>query len=105
MAPWRRSDSKMASQEVLDRDLREVAGDEGLVVLPQPVGDLGDGGLRDEQLARGVSEGVLDVAGRQSPGAHLGDEVVQDVGVAVEKAHQARAVGLARWHAPGGRAP
>jgi hypothetical protein len=54
--------------EVLGRDLREVAGDKGLVVLPQPVGDLGDGGLRDEQLARSVSEGVLDVPGRQPPG-------------------------------------
>ncbi len=97
MAPWRPSDSKMASQEVLDRDLRQVAGDEGPVVLPQPVGDLGDGGLRDEQLARGVSEGVLGVASRQSSGAHLSGEVVQDVGVAVERAHQAGTVGL-----PGG---
>jgi len=38
------------------------------VVASQRVGDLRDGGLRDEQLAGGVSEGVLDVPGRQPPG-------------------------------------
>jgi len=42
------------AEQVLDGDLGQVPGDEGLVVLPQLVGDLGDRGLGDEQLTRGV---------------------------------------------------
>jgi hypothetical protein len=81
-------------EQVLDVDLGEVPGAEGLVVLPQPVGDLAHRRFGDQQLAGGVPEGVLDVAGRQAPGIHLGDQALQDVGVALQEAHQRRPVGL-----------
>jgi hypothetical protein len=50
-------------EQVLRLDLGQVAGDEGLVVSPEPVSDLRDGGFGDQQLAGRVAEGVLDVAG------------------------------------------
>ena len=83
------------AEEVLDADVGEVPREEGLVVLPELVGDLGDRGLRDQQLAGGVPEGVFDVAGGQPPGVHLGDQALEDVGVALEEGHEVRAVGLA----------
>jgi hypothetical protein len=58
------------AEQVLDLDLGQVAGDEGLVVLPQPIGDLRDRALGDQQLAGRVSEGVLDVA-RGKPRAYI----------------------------------
>jgi hypothetical protein len=50
------------AEQVLDGDVRQVPGREGIVVLPELIGDLRDGGLGDEQLARGVPEGVLDIS-------------------------------------------
>ena len=62
--------------------------------LPQRIGDLRDRRTGDEQLPGGVGEGVLHVPRRESPGVHLGDQALQDVGVAVPERHEARAVGL-----------
>jgi hypothetical protein len=41
-----------------------------------------------------ASEGVLDVSCRKAPGVHLGDKAIEHVGVAVQKAHEARVVGF-----------
>ena len=93
LAPQRLEDG--VAKEVLDADVGEVSGAEGLVVLPELVGDLGDRGLGDEQLAGRVTEGVLHVARGQPSGVHLGHQAFEDVGVALEERHQVGAVGLA----------
>jgi hypothetical protein len=62
-----------------------------LVVGPQPVGDLADRGPGDQQLAGRVAERVLHIPGRQPAGVHLGDQPVEHLAVAVQKAHQRRA--------------
>ncbi len=78
------------AEQMLDLDLGQVPGDEGLAVLPQLVRDLGERELEDEQLACGIPEGVLDVSCRKAPGVHLGHEAIEHVGVAVQKAPSAR---------------
>jgi hypothetical protein len=83
-------------KQVLDVDVGQAAGDEGLVVLPQPVGDLRNGRLGDQQLAGGIAEGILDIAGGQSPGIHLGDQSLEHLTVALQKAHQRRPKRLSR---------
>ena len=75
-------------EQVLDLHLGQVAADEGLVVLPQPVGDLADRGLGDQQLPGRIPEGVLHVPGRQAAGIHLVDQRLQHLTVAVQKPHQ-----------------
>jgi len=50
-------------EHVLHLDLGQVAGEERLVVLPQPVGDLRHGALGDQQLTGRVAKRILHVAG------------------------------------------
>jgi hypothetical protein len=83
-------------EEVLGFDPRQIPGDEALVVLPQPVGDVGYRRSRDQCLPGGVFEGVLDVSGGKAPGVPLGHQAVQHIRVALQEAHEGRAVGLAR---------
>lgn len=83
------------AKEVLDADLGQVPGTEGLVVLPELVGDLRDRRLGDEQLPGGVFEGVFDVSCRQAPGVHLGHQAIEDVRVALQETHESRAERLA----------
>ena len=75
-------------EQVLHLDAGQVAADEGLVVLPQPVGDLADRGLGDQQLPGRVPEGVLHVPGGQAAGVHLVDQRLQHLTVAVQEPHQ-----------------
>jgi hypothetical protein len=77
-------------EQVLHGDVGQVAGGELLIVLPEPVGDLADRAFGDEHLPGGVAEGVLHVPGGQPPRIHLADQPLQHLGVAVQKAHQAR---------------
>jgi hypothetical protein len=77
-------------KEVLHTDLRKVPADEGLVVLPQPVGDLRHGRLGDEHVPRRIAEGILHIAGGQPARVHLGDQPLKHFAVAVQKAHQRR---------------
>jgi hypothetical protein len=83
-------------REVLDLDVGQIAGDEPLGVLPEPIGDVRDRGLRDQQLTGGVTKGILDVAGGQSAGVHLVDERLEHLAVTVEEARQAGPERLAR---------
>src|SRR5947209_14522352 len=69
LAPCRRSDWKdRINEQVLHADLGEVPGDEGLVVLPEPVGDLGDARLGNQRLPRGIAKGIFYIAGGQPAG-------------------------------------
>jgi hypothetical protein len=83
-------------EQVLGVELGQIAGDEGLEVLPQPVGDLADLALGDQQLARSVAEGVFDIAGGQPAGIHLVDQRLEHLAVAVQETHQRRVERLAR---------
>ena len=74
-------------------DLRQVAGAEGLVVLPQAVGDLAHGAAGEQQLPVGTPERILDVAGGQPPRVHLHHEPIQRLGVAGQELDQLGAVG------------
>jgi hypothetical protein len=49
----------------------------------------------DQQLTGRIAEGVLDVSGGQPARVHLGDQPLQHLAVALQKAHQARAKRLA----------
>jgi hypothetical protein len=53
---------------------------EGLVVLPQLVGDFAHCGLGDEQSPGGVFKAVFDVAGRDPAGIHLDDQALNALG-------------------------
>ena len=83
-------------EQVLDLELGQVTGDEGLVVLPQPVGDLADLAPRDQQFAGGVAEGILHVPSGQATGVHLVDQRFEHLAVAIQKAHQRRPERLTR---------
>jgi hypothetical protein len=58
LAPWGKRLEDRVAEQVLNLGVGQVAGDEGLVVLPQAIGDLGDRGLGDQQLPGRISEGV-----------------------------------------------
>jgi hypothetical protein len=92
-APCRRNASNTASTNRYSTSIsarsRPVKG-EGLVVLPQPVGDLTDRALADQQLPGRVRERVLDIPSGQATRVHLGNQSIQHVTVAIEKAHQRR---------------
>ena len=81
-------------EQVGDVVLGEVAGLEGLVVLPQLLADLGDRGLREQQPAGLVLEGIFDVAHRQTARQHLHRQALERLGVALEVVAQRRAEGL-----------
>jgi hypothetical protein len=69
VAPKRFEDR--VAEQVGHVDLRKVAGAERLVVLPQAVGDLAHCGARQQQLAVGTAERVLDVARGEPSRVHL----------------------------------
>jgi hypothetical protein len=75
-------------EQVLDGKARQVAPGEGLGLLPQAHGD-GTHHARADQAGPGdVGEGVLDVARRQPPRIHLGDQAVEDIGGAAQEAEE-----------------
>src|SRR5215213_7748558 len=96
LAPCRRSDSKTASTNRYSTSMPDRSRlMKALIVLPQPVGDLADRGLGDQQLPGGIPEGVLHVPGGQATGIHFVDQRLQHLAVAVQEAHQARPERLA----------
>ena len=78
------------NEQVLHADVGQVASNELLVVLPEPVGNLADCAFGDKQLTSGIAKGVLHILGGQFPRIHLAHQPLKDLGVAVQKAHQAR---------------
>jgi hypothetical protein len=64
LAPLARPDplGDPIDEQVRDLVLGEIAALEGLIILPELLADLGDRGLREQQPAGLVFEGVLDVA-------------------------------------------
>jgi hypothetical protein len=74
-------------EQILHGNVGQISADEGLVVLPEPVGDPGDGRLGDQRLSGGIAEGVFHVAGGQPARVHLTHQALQHLAVAVEKAH------------------
>jgi hypothetical protein len=83
-------------EQVLRLDLGQIAGDEGQVVLPEPVGDLADFAIGDQQLTGRVAEGVLHIAGRQPARVHLVDQRLEHLAVAFQETHQPRPERLTR---------
>jgi hypothetical protein len=74
-----------------DLNLGQIAGDERLVVLPEPVGDSAHRTLGDQQLTSRVGERVLHIASRKTTVIHLLDQGIEHLTVAVEEVHQRRA--------------
>jgi hypothetical protein len=78
-------------EQIRDVVLGEIAALEGLVVLPELLADLRDGGPREQQPAGLVLEGVLDVADRQPACQHLDRQALERFGVALQVITQRRA--------------
>jgi hypothetical protein len=64
-------------EEVGDRELAEVPPRERLVLLPQPLGHLADGGPTQQARAAGVTKGRFDVPGAQPARVHLDGQLLQ----------------------------
>jgi hypothetical protein len=74
----------------------EVAGRERLVLGPQPLGDLADGGAAQQSTARFVRERVLDVPRRQPTRIELDREILERSGAARQVLANARNKRLGR---------
>jgi hypothetical protein len=64
-------------EQVRDAVFGEIAALEGPIVLPELLADLGDRGLREQEPAGLVVEGVLDVADRQAAREHLDRQALE----------------------------
>jgi hypothetical protein len=58
-------------EQVGHPELAQIPGREGLVLLPEPLGDLAHGRPAQQALAVAVPEGGLNIPGAQAPGKQL----------------------------------
>jgi hypothetical protein len=64
-------------EQVGHPELAQIAGREGLVLLPEPLSDLAHGSPAQQALAVAVPEGGLNVPGAQAPGKQLDGQSLQ----------------------------
>ena len=83
-------------EQINDVVFAQIAGDEVLVVRPQPLAQLGYRRPGQQQPPRPVLEGVLDVAYRKPTRQHLDRQILQRLAVALQMPAQLRAERLGR---------
>jgi hypothetical protein len=83
-------------KQVLHLKARQVPFREGLILVPQYLGDLADRGAAQQPVARRFFQRILDISGRQAAGVHLHGQSFQDVAVAPQEGHQLGTIGLWR---------